>query len=628
MATKTRKMKTVKLDEPLTTAPTRTVVKAGGTGGYFRKVESNVKGGVAVPLSPCTAIVSEKNRAGKTAVLDAIRLALSGAHPVGPHAADLAGLTADGSLPWAKLIGDKSGAEMEFPSGRKTPKHELTGELASLSGAALTNLLPQVAMRDLLTLGTAKAREELFRRFGQGIEELSAEGLDDAQEALFRAMLAQTNGDPVQRVTEAGTNLRSHKRLLSAKLKTQEDEKARLQAEMSAADPLTDEQVEALEAQLRAHDQYKLAETLRAAVTQKAAAIAAGVEQFNQLQAPLTPEEVQEQVAALPEVAAHKAAQVAFDAVTAASKPSERLELLRAVVSLRALNVEHGACITCATVGPANMAEMLAKGRAALAQEEQRAEGQQQALNEASQRLQQAAVNRASAERAFHQQAATYRAQCAALRTQLEQMAEAYKHDLATLESVGGAEQPAESEDALRLALTKARKAKLVREQLSALSASIRETRNEQASAKAVESVLSDTMNDLATGVKARAEKAVNDWMPEGFRAVLQLEDTEGKPTCRWEIVGSDGRSHPRGAASGAEWSALAVAIACAWSDGSPYRFLLLDDTDIAGFSAENVRNLLNGVAHAVQEGRLTQAFVAWSRPSEVPQEGWSVVAL
>ena len=70
------------------------------------------------------------------------------------------------------------------------------------------------------------------------------------------------------------------------------------------------------------------------------------------------------------------------------------------------------------------------------------------------------------------------------------------------------------------------------------------------------------------------------------------------------------------------------VAIACAWSDGAPYRFLLLDDTDIAGFSAENVRNLLTTVAAAVKEGRLTQAFVAWSRPAEIPDEGWSVVAL
>ena len=622
-----RKMKTVKLDGALPAAPTRTVVKAG-TGGYFRKVESNVKGGVSVPLSPCTAIVSDKNRAGKTAVLDSIRLALAGNHPVGPHAADLAGLTADGSLPWAKLLGDAAGAEVEFPSGRKTAKHELTGALAALDDAQRANLLPQVAMRDLLTLGTAKAREELFRRFGNGVDEVSAEGLDDAQTALFQNVLAQAKGDPVQRVTEAGTLLRSHKRSLSERLKVLEEEKARLGADAAESGLMTDAQIAELEAVIQQHAQYKRAASLREQLGQDAAVLEQAVEAFQQMEVPLTDEQVQTRLETLPEVTTLRVAGEEHAEAVAANLPSERRQVLAALTMMRKLLADAGSCVVCAGTPGADPHALLQKAEEALKAEEQAAESRAQRQRNAEENLDHA---RAACERAGHivrNQAATYRTEYERAQTRLKMMGQQYKANLATLESIGGATAPAMDEASAHLKLDAARTAATFKERASSTAALIRQVKTEQANIKAVEAVLADAMNDLAESVKARAQTAVNEWMPEGFRAVLQLEDTEGKPACRWEIVGSDGRPHPRGAASGAEWSALTVAIACAWSEGSPYRFLLLDDTDIAGFSAENVRNLLNTVAAAVKEGRLTQAFVAWSRPAEIPDEGWSVVAL
>lgn len=627
MATKTKKMKTVKLDGAPPSAPTRTVVKTG-TGGYFRKVESNVKGGVSVPLSPCTAIVSDKNRAGKTAVLDSIRLALAGNHPVGPHAADLAGLTADGALPWAKLLGDAAGAELEFPSGRKTAKHELTGGLAGLDDQQRANLLPQVAMRDLLTLGTAKAREELFRRFGSGVDELSAEGLDDAQTALFQNVLAQAKGDPVQRVTEAGTILRSHKRSLSERLKVLEEEKSRLSADASESGLLTDAQIAELEQVIQQHAQYKRAAALREQVMADAAVLDHAAEAFQQMDVPLTDEQVAERLDNLPEFTTYEVAQREYAEAVAANKPSERGEVLAALTMMRKLLAETGSCVVCAGTPAQDPATLLAKAEAALAAERAGAITAQQRVQEATRNMDLARANWDRAVRIVREQASAYRSEYERAKGALTLMAERFKANRATLESIGGVTAPAMDEASAHLKLDAARTAATFKVRAAETAGLIRQVKNEQANAKAVEAVLADAMNMLAESVKARAQNAVNEWMPEGFRAVLQLEDTEGKPACRWEIVGSDGRPHPRGAASGAEWSALTVAIACAWSDGAPFRFLLLDDTDIAGFSAENVRNLLDTVAAAVKDGRLTQAFVAWSRPAEIPDEGWSVVAL
>lgn len=620
-----KKPKTVKLDAPVPATPTRTVVKSG-TGGYFRKVESNVKGGVSVPLSPCTAVVSDRNRAGKTAVLDSIRLALAGGHPVGPHAADLAGLTADGSLPWAKLLGDKAEANIEFPSGRKTPKHELSGELASLTPEQQANLLPLVAMRDLLTLGTAKAREELFRRFGGAVSELSAEGLNEAQTQLYQSLLAQTKGDPVQRVTEAGTLVRSHKRALSERLKALEDEKSRLATESVGF--LPPEEVKRLEDLLTAHDRYQQAANLRRTVEQQAAELNAAIEAFSAMPQPQSEAEFKALQSMRPEYTRLAELKAKVEALRAeATSTSSTAKLLESITYLRRLLTQGTSCLVCNNAHVPNAADLLKTAEEMHARETEsiRRAVEERALAElALASLVNEVEQMERAARAQWQQATLAHQQA---QGRLKVLGDSYQQNKATLESMGGADAPALDPATIRTKLDAARGAVAQKERAAQLAATIRQTKNEQSDTKAVESVLTESMTQLAEGVKLKAQNAVNEWMPDGFRAVLQLEN-DGKPECRWEIVGSDGRPHPRGAASGAEWSALAVAIACAWSEGAPYRFLLLDDTDIAGFSAANVRNLLDTVAQAVSEGRLTQAFVAWSRPSEIPEEGWSVVAL
>jgi hypothetical protein len=101
------------------------------------------------------------------------------------------------------------------------------------------------------------------------------------------------------------------------------------------------------------------------------------------------------------------------------------------------------------------------------------------------------------------------------------------------------------------------------------------------------------------------------------FAARLVLDDD-----CRWGVLGRDGTPHGRGVASGSEWSSLAVALACAWTEGAPLRVLLLDDGDLGRFDPTHLAAFLSAVKGAVEAGRLTQAIVAWSRPNEIPS-GW-----
>ena len=602
-----------------TASPTRTVVKEGAP-GFFASVESNIKGGVKpVPLSACTAIVSERNRAGKTAVLDSIRFALTGAHPIGPHAADLMGLTADGSLPRAKLVGN---AEAEVVWQGKTPTVIYGGALANLMEAhAKQNMLPLVSMRDLLTLGTTKAREELFRRFGKKVD-LKPKGLDEKQLALFNTMLNEATGsDDVERLSEAGTFLRGHKRTLSARIKQLEEERNML----AGRDPVTDDVVRDLQSRLDKVTKYKQAEQLRKAVEQVRDGLMSYALAWEQRRPSLTPEQLQaaKEENCLPYPVDEKV-------------PLEKRKELEAVKSnarlyslLHHLRQQlHTGCLVCARPFDGEKGHLLDSVQSALDSAMAEVKALEKGVEEAERTL---AMNKAERLQVIIRldNENNYRiAEEQRILALIKERKAEYERLLKLAEDAGGVEAPSDDEASLRAQLDEVAKAKAAADRASNIASELRQLKMEQEDTKSVESALSAMLDLLLGSVQADAEAAVNRWMPPGFKAQLTLEDTEGKPTCRWAVIGSDGRAHPRAAASGAEWAALTVAVACAWTEGLPYRFLLLDDADVAGFNAENIKQMLTMVAKAVEEGKLTQAFVAWSRPAEIPDNGWSVVAL
>jgi hypothetical protein len=125
----------------------------------------------------------------------------------------------------------------------------------------------------------------------------------------------------------------------------------------------------------------------------------------------------------------------------------------------------------------------------------------------------------------------------------------------------------------------------------------------------------------LIEHVAGEAETAVNKYMTEGFIAKLHLDDKH----CEWRVVGMDDRAHSRGAMCGAERGMLTLALALAWTEDSPIRLLTLDDDDLHGFSPKNIGLFLTRIKELADDGIITQAFIAWSRPDEIP-DGWNII--
>lgn len=612
--------------------PGTVLVAPSKSDGVFQLVESNIKGGVRTELGPCTAIVSKSNRAGKTSVLDSFRFALTGTHPIGPHASDLAGLTKDGSFPTASIQGVGTNCSARFPKGKKTVDHHVVGPLADLTDEQRKGLLPLSSTRDLLTLGSAKAREELFRRFGDAeTQNPKPRGLDSQQEALFQRAYNSSAGDVVERLAAAGTWLRSHKRALSERLKALEEEKSRLFGEASEGGAVTDDLIAALEAKLEQWSAYKRGSTLRENLTRSESDLNAAVDQLSSYGAVETPESFDQRMsqaqAVSPSAAATEKLLKLRDELDQASK---RLRLLETILTLRkALDgqAQHP-CHVCAEPFHGSSYELVEAAERAVAEEKSRLAGQTLAVEQAKENYleleRQWAAFYVEEKRKYDTASNGYNM----AKAKVAALAHTYKLALGAVENAGALTAPDESEESLRARLDQAKLSLAHSDRGEEVSAAIRTLKDEQGDCKAVEVVLEHTLTKLLEGVKDKAEAAVNSWMPAGFKASLCLESDDGKPECRWEVVGVDGQPHRKGALSGAEWAALSVAIACAWTEGQPYRYLLLDDTDIAGFSAENVANILHTLSAAVKADRLTQVLVAWSRPQEIPSEGWTVVEL
>lgn len=622
-------------------------VQGGGTAGYFSKLTSNVKGQMEIPLSPCTAVVGP-NRAGKTAVLDAMRLALVGSHHIGPH--DLLGLTPNGVPPRASLVGAKAESHFFFPDGKKTPAVQRSGEFQSIDPKLAENMLPMVATEELLQLGTAKMREMLFRRFGVATSVPVPAVLAEPQQRLWQEVMNISAGDAfhewayeteiVERLSSAGTLLRQRKPALTAMMNSLLDERERLQSANAVVGVPTDDLFQAIEAKLdiwKGLRASKLSQPPRVTTAQLeslGARLVAEAEAYRALPAPPTNSELEDIKEGLTRVAdlpgKRHAVTEARNAYEAAMNSVRVFKVLHAVRE----QFSQGRCLACnQSTHDVHRDALVQEVKLRVQQLTAAAEPLRVAWNELDEQLRIAeSALPAALQRADHE-AATLRwrhdsAQKAlvTLKSEYERLQKLHQqeHELPTQTAVA---PPAESEEELRRQLAELQDARAVAARLSAIGTELRKCETQMADIKTVEQVLGETLTTLLAGIAKQAEAAVNAWMPEGFKAVLAF-DNDGSTVCRWEVVGSDGRPHPRGAMSGAEWASLHVAIACAWTEGQPFRFLLLDDGDIAGFSPQNLKLMLRMVAKAVADGRLTQAVVAWSRPEEVSDEGWSVVSL
>ena len=609
--------------------------------GLFKVIKSNVKqAAMEVPLGACTAITSPRNRAGKTAVLDAFRLALTGKHPIVPHAADLAGLTPDGAYPWAKLVGNDTTTHYRFEPGKKTPEMTLTGELASYQQDSLTQLLPLVSMAELLHLGTAKAREALFKRFGgEAIRTATMPAeLTEEQQALWtraiNAMGPSANVSAVDRLTLAGTWLRSHKKALGDRVRSLEAELQKLQEAQSTSGvgSPSEDLIRGVQEKLDAIKTYEKTFVMQQRMQESTDRLNGLIAQAQALPPAVSDEALAQGRANI--TAKWGTALLEADVASAQQNVTalkSGMQVYVLVTKLREMLHADGLCIVCthADGDKAKTAQLLSDAERTVAEHQAGLAKVEARLAEALAALRNAVSHCDEELRVLQSAYDDDQRRRRQLGQDLQLAKGAYEHGQSLMQAAGAnVQMPKETRAELEAQLAALNAAKAESGRATQLATDIRKVGIEVDDCKVVEKAVGDGLAKLVGLVKVDAEKAVNAWMPEGFTAALMLDDEEGKPACRWEIIGADGRPHPRGAMSGAEWSALTVAIACAWSEGQKHRFLLLDDADLAGFSAENVRKALSMVSKAVSEGRLTQALVAWSRPEEIPTEGWSVVQL
>lgn len=617
----------------------------------FTRVQSNIKGGVDVPLGPCTAIVGP-NRAAKTAVLDAFLLAATGQHPAFPAGSQagsaLMRLVPDGAgVLEARLVGPSGLMEFTVEGSRasaKTPRHDRQGVLANLSPEDIKRLVPTIALGDLLNLDTKKAREEIFARFGDVKElpeppgPLNAEQKTLWAEAVQQVRAALPGADVAEVLSEIGATLRKWKMAWGRDIKSKESEIAQLRADLNNQVPPSAEDLAAAEQRLASALQTGQALThfrRRDALLREIEAFKVEIATLPEVppEAPVGPI-VEEST---PDLAPLRQAISALGGQVKATEDLIREDdaLITVLQRVAAKSKELGGCAVCGTPGAENAdgvlqtLKIVSDRRTARSLELGRLRNEVQAhtskLNAAEahvitarQQRDTAVQNERSRIQALWDRAAKTRDRLAATKAEIASVLTALGHDPQAPTPIDGQEAGA------REALTTLRALEARYKTVSEGRVRIKEMEIAQGNCKVLEVQAQEVLRDLLEQVKLSTERAVNRYMPKGFAARLVL-DEEGKSVCRWEVVGRDKRSHGRGAASGSEWASLYLAIAQAWTDGAPMRLLAVDDDVLGRFDPAGVNAFLTKIADCVQAGLITQAIVAWTRENEIPV-GWQIV--
>ena len=603
-----------------------------GPAAFFTQVSSNIKGGVNVRLGQCTAIVGD-NRAHKTAVLDTVRLAIRGEHPIGLHGGDLLALS-DGESLIAKVSGPDARSVVTIPKGKKTVEVVREGLIGTLNDEDLLRVLPLVALSELLKRapGETKGRQEFFRRFGGG-KQFGAPEMTDGQKNVWDEVWAELTGqsggvfglDSADELTKMADAFRKRKLAAGREKKAKENELIERKAEMETLGDVTDDVVRAAEQRYQKAALWARMHILparKAQLEETIKEIVARAHATGLIDLPPEHDEVAS-TERLAEIERLKA--LVGPAESAAIEAARNVPLIETVVTTRKAVQPGAACITClAAIDHAQHATIQASlpdAETLLRDMQARVAALQTEAKLTKKRVSEAEMRHAqilATETGAHQGRLISRTKISdAILTAQREIADIEQ----TLASMGLAGDPGITELEAKAEHERLIQAKAKVDSVSVLKGRIREMDEVQAAYKKLEEVTTAFLTETVEGLKGEAETAVNRYMPEGFKAVLHLADGD----YRWEVVGSDGQPHRMGAMSGAERGALMVALACGWTEGAPVRIVLIDDTDIAGFSPANVAHFLTRLREHVEAGVLTQVIVAWSRPSEIPGD-WSVV--
>jgi DNA repair exonuclease SbcCD ATPase subunit len=592
----------------------------------FTRIETNFKGRPTnVALGKLNAIVGA-NRTGKTALLTAIKTACTPA-PAAAQAQKFFGLApSDADEAYARLYVDEEVVASfvvvcDNKGKAKAPKQVFGPGFPTVTPEQTKLLFPTMSLRDLLQQGDIKAREAIFRRFGEltgSVPEPFA--LDDESKCIWdKAVRESSQGktDVSDVLSAVGEWLRSESRRISDEMRADEKQIKALMDQVRSAPGL--DMLEAYREQLANASRYEAHRSTIQQIAELREALElllAAREPFaarNEALAQQRTEHEQRTKDAAERIEGLRADVVQLEAAIAGLQ--ERIN--RIGVFLYAADASDD----CALCGHGHVTAERKQLLKQLAEERESSwrglDKDRQALN--SRIAAEEEVVRLSA----HQLLTTEQT----LRNEeylLQSRIRNTEADIARLEAVVGhvLDYSGPTSEELQQLILPMEQAQFARQQLTQMETAYRGKRTRSALVKDLSEKSRDLLDTLVRDVRTRAEDAVNRYMPAGFRANLDLVDGG----CSWCVTTSHGESD-RFVMSGAEKASLMVALALAWTEDLPVRFLMLDDEELGPFhsSPENLAAMLSMVERAVAEGHVAAAYVAGIRKDEVPAN-WNMI--
>jgi len=536
---------------------------------HVTRVSGNVKGEFSHELTPCTLIVG-KNASGKSRVIDALALALTGqarTDGLGKREVDLMALAPRdaGELLAETLMSD--GEVSRWRCKGSTAK----AQRAEWTGVGATMICDEAYA--LLHASPKKLRESLLRRIGGSITQADLKHyIPEALWGLWAVELSEVSASTdtwsIDEVMQAGEHLDSKLRAARAQVKV-------LQTTIDAGspDPLSDTEIASLSALVAASSRAGMSEEQISSLKDRREALA-------QAYANAQSEYVQ------------LSNQVTEGANAADEQLMRQVFELQSVVAGMVEGHEEFYCPVCSSeVKQSVFAARVEEARSAV----ERLSNASQAVSQHNRAVQLAAS-----------QEATLKAQLADVERQIAQATLKEPVDIALLGHLRDREAAVEKYLASKTALGS--------------------VESEERNLVALKGLVGDIIGGVLDKKVVAFSKSVTAALPSGMSCEVALRDGT-RQICRVALKASkNAEARDFRALSGAERAILVSAFAVAVSTGESARIVVIDDV---WFDPDTQKGLMKSLAKSVQmtggPSQVIMSAVSWHGRTKLP-EGWSMI--